>query len=145
VSFKGWRLCVFPLAGMRGFERGKTDYLLLWLQGLAGQRSVRAGLGGLRALPRLHAAPPLLRPTVIVNGRRLTLPLRMECGQALTSEGPGGVRFWPGGMQPGQTLETATTALTLAPGENRVEFTADAAEGYPGDVNVLLYRLYPLP
>ena len=145
VSFKGWRLCVFSLPETHAFDRSKTDCLLLWLQGLAGQTTVRAGLGGLRALPRLHAAPPLVRPAVIVNGRRLTLDIRLQCGQALTSEGPGGVRFWPGGMQPGQTLAAATAALTLAPGENRVEFTADAVEGYPGDVNVLFYRLCPLP
>jgi hypothetical protein len=34
--------------------------------------------------------------------------------------------------------------MMLPPGENRVIFSADTDGGYPGDVNVLLYRLEPL-
>jgi len=52
--------------------------------------------------------------------------------------------FWPGGMQPGQPLDVAATALMLAPGDNQITFTADTAAGYPGDVNVLLNRLGPM-
>jgi hypothetical protein len=32
----------------------------------------------------------------------------------------------------------------LAPGDNRILFSADTTAGYPGDVNVLVYRLVPL-
>jgi len=145
MSFKGWRLCVFPTGEIHNLDWSKISFLLLRLQGLAGRTSVQVGLGELRALGRLHPAPSLVRPAVTLNGHRVAFPVRLQCGQALTSEGPGGVRFWPGGMQPGQPLDVDTTTLMLAPGDNQITFTADAAEGFPGDVNVLLYRLGPLP
>jgi hypothetical protein len=52
--------------------------------------------------------------------------------------------FWPGGMKPGQSIDVQSATLMLQPGENRITFSADQAKGYPGDVNVLLYRLAPL-
>jgi hypothetical protein len=105
---------------------------------------VQVGLDGLRALPELHPAPSLTQPVVQVNGRSVPFPVQLHSGQALTSEGPGGVRFWPAGMQPGVPVAVATTVLTLQPGENRITFSADTVHGYPGDVNVLFYRLWPL-
>jgi hypothetical protein len=144
VSFKGWRLCVFPTADAKGIDWSKTDSLLLRLQGLAGGTSVRVGVSGLRALPELRAAPALVHPSVTVNGHAAIFPVRMLSGQALTSEGPDGVRFWPGGMHPSQAINVSGGVLMLAPGENQILFTADTAAGYPGDVNVLVYRLVPL-
>jgi hypothetical protein len=47
-------------------------------------------------------------------------------------------------MKPGRTIDVASHALVLQPGENRVTFSAENAEGFPGDVNVLYYRLKPL-
>jgi hypothetical protein len=46
-------------------------------------------------------------------------------------------------MKPGQDLEVATAALRLEPGENTVAFSHNAGE-FPGDVSVLLYRLWPM-
>jgi hypothetical protein len=68
----------------------------------------------------------------------------LKSGQALTSEGPGGVKFWPGGMQAGQPVDVSTEALMLQPGENRITFSAEEGGAYPGDANLLLYRLGPL-
>jgi hypothetical protein len=144
VSFKGWRLCVFPTAAAKGIDWSKTDSLLLRLQGLAGATAVRVGLSGLRALPELRDAPPLVQPSLAVNGRAAAFPVRVLSGQALTSEGPDGARFWPGGMRPGQAVDVSPAALMLAPGDNRILFSADTTAGYPGDVNVLVYRLVPL-
>ena len=62
----------------------------------------------------------------------------------MTNEGPGGTRFWPGGMKPGHPIGLSTDVLMLQHGENRVTFSAETAEGYPGDVNLLFYRLGPL-
>ena len=144
VSFRGWRLCVFRTADVPGFDWSKTDYLLLWLQGMAGNTSVQVRLDDLRALPELHPAPPLAQPVVQINGQTVRFPLRLQSGQALTGNGLEGTRFWPGGMQPGEPVAVPTAALMLQPGENRVTVTADTAAGYPGDVNVLFYRLWPL-
>jgi hypothetical protein len=78
-----------------------------------------------------------------VNGQRAVFPVEVKPGQAVTSEGPGGAKFWPGGMQPGQALDVPTQGLQLRPGENMVTFS-HAGEAFPGDVRVLLYRLWPL-
>lgn len=145
VSFKGWRLCVFRKGeSPPGFDWSKVDSVIFRLQGLAGGVAAKVRLDDFRALPTLHPAPPLSQPAVEVNGRRVRFPVQIEAGQALTSEGPGGVRFWPGGMKPGQPIEVSTTTLTLQPGKNRITFSAETKEGYPGDVNLLFYRLGPL-
>ena len=47
-------------------------------------------------------------------------------------------------MQSSQPIDVSTAVMMLPPGENRVIFSADADGGYPGDVNVLLYRLGPM-
>lgn len=144
ISFQGWRLCVFRKAEAAGFDWSKTECLVARIEGMAGGVSVRVGLDDLRALPELHPMPALAQPTVQVNGRSLQFPLQLQSGQALTSAGPGGVEFWPGGMQAGQRVAVSTEVLMLQPGENRVTFSADPAQPYPGDVNVLLNRLWPM-
>lgn len=87
--------------------------------------------------------PPLAQPAVEINGRTVRFPVQLQPGQAVTSEGPGGVRFWPGGMNPGLPVAAPTDVLVLKPGENRISFSAGTAEGFPDDVNVLFYRLGP--
>lgn len=144
VSFQGWRLCVFRTSAAAGFDWSKTEHLMVWLQGLAGNSSYRVRLDELRGLPELHAAPPLVQPALEVNGQTVAFPVRLDSLQAVTAEGPGGIRFWPGGMQPSQAVDVSSAVLTLQPGENRITFSADATAGYPGDINVLLYRMWPL-
>jgi hypothetical protein len=87
---------------------------------------------------------PLSQPSVQINGRTVRFPVQLHSGQALTCEGPGGVRFWPGGMQPGQKIDVSTDVLMLHPGKNQITFSAEGAKAYSGDVNLLLYRLEPL-
>jgi len=144
ISFKGWRLCVFRMSEAAGVDWSKTDHLLLWLQGLAGNVAVQVRLDDLRVLPEIHSAPVLALPTLEVNGKTIEFPIRLKPGQALASEGPADVRFYAGGMQPSQPIDVSTAVMMLSPGENRVIFSADADGGYPGDVNVLLYRLGPM-
>jgi hypothetical protein len=145
VSFAGWRLCVFRTSAAAGFDWSKTDHLLVSLQDLAGDTTFQVRLDDLRGLPELHPAPLLVQPAVQVNGQIVTLPVRLDSMQALTAEGPAGIRFWPGGMQPSQPVNASSAVLMLQPGGNRVTFTADATAGYPGDINVLFYRMWPMP
>lgn len=144
VSFSGWRLCVFRTSEAAGFDWSKTERLLVWLQGLAGGTSFQVRLDDLRGLPGLHPAPLLVQPAVQVNGQTVTLPVRLDSMQALTAAGPDGIRFWPGGMQPSQAVEASASVLMLQPGENRITFSADTMAAYPGDINVLLYRMWPM-
>jgi hypothetical protein len=109
------------------------------------ERSEPVPLGVEVARGSLHpAAPPVVLPELQFNGRTVQFPVRLQAGEAFTSEGPGGMWFWPGGMKPGQSIDVQSATLMLQPGENRITFSADQAKGYPGDVNVLLYRLAPL-
>ena len=117
VSFKGWRLCVFRKSETPAVDWSKADSLVFWLQGLSTGMSVKVRLDDLRAIPALHPAKPLSQPAVEVNGRTVRFPVVLKSGQALTSEGPGGVKFWPGGMQAGQPVEISTETLMLQPGE----------------------------
>ncbi len=144
VSFQGWRLCVFRTADAPAFDWSKTEYLTLRLEGMAGGSTVQVRLDDLRALPELHPAPPLVCPTVQINGKRIAFPRQLQAGQALTGSGLEEARFWPGGMKPGEPVPVPIDTLVLQPGKNRVTVTADTAAGYPGDVNVLFYRLSPL-
>jgi len=144
INFTGWRLCVFPMTDISGFDWSKTEYLLFYFNNIFTKSSVEVRFDDLRALPTLRPMPLLVNPAVDINGQRITFPLRLDRGQAVTCQGPGGVTFWPGGMKPGQPLSLSTTALSLKPGENKVLFSADTPDGFPGDVNVLLYRLWPL-
>jgi hypothetical protein len=144
ISFKGWRLCVFRMSESAGFDWSQTDHLVLWLQNIAANVTAQVRLDDLRAIPKVHPAPVLALPALEVNGKTVEFPIRLESGQALASEGPAGLRFFPGGMQPSQPIDVSTAVMMLQPGENRVIFTADTTGGYPGDVNVLLYRLGPM-
>ena len=144
ITFKGWRLCVFRTSEAAGFDWSKTEHLLLRLQGLAANVAFQVRLDDLRVLPEIHSAPVLTLPALEVNDRKVEFPIRLKCGQALASEGPAVVRFFPGGMQPSRPVDVSTAVLTLPPGENRIVFSADTDGGYPGDVNVLLYRLGPM-
>lgn len=144
VSFAGWRLCVFRTSAAAGFDWSKTEHLLVWLQDMAGGTSFRVRLDDLRGLPELHPAPLLVQPAVEVNGQTVQLPVRLDGMQAVTAEGRDGIRFWPGGMHASQLVDGSAAVLLLRPGENRITFSADTTAGYPGDVNVLLYRMWPM-
>lgn len=154
LGFQGWRLCIFPTASAPGLDWAKISNLLISVQRMAGGVTVRVGLDGLRGLPKRQPAPPLVQPAIEVNGTPVPFPVRLNSMQAVTSEGPGGTRFWPGGMQAGEDVRAVWSGLLLQPGENRIVFSADAREEdpgasigsveYPGDVNVLLYRMWPM-
>jgi hypothetical protein len=145
ISFKGWRLCVFRKEeSPAGFDWSKIDSVIFRLQELSSGISAKVRLDDFRALPALHPAATLSHPAVQVNGQVVRFPVRLGAGQALTNEAPGGTRFWPGGMKPGHPIGLSTDVLMLQHGENRVTFSAETAEGYPGDVNLLFYRLGPL-
>ena len=101
-------------------------------------------LDDVRALRALNLVTTFGEAVLRVNGQDVQFPVRLEQGQALTAEGPGGVKLWPRGMRPGQALETATAALQLKPGDNTVTFSCDPPDEFPGDLNVLLYRLWPM-
>ncbi len=87
---------------------------------------------------------PLGQPIITVNGQAVIFPVSMAGSQALTSEGPGGVMLWPGGMAPGQKVAVSTAPLRLKPGENTVTFSTTTPDAFPGAVRVLLYRVWPM-
>ena len=83
---------------------------------------------------------PLLR----INGVDVPLAVSFTAGEALGYEGEGGVRLWPGGMAPAQAVATPAGAFTLPPGANRIELGWSDAPQFPGNLSVVLYRVWPL-
>lgn len=83
---------------------------------------------------------PLLR----VNGVQVPMPASLAPGEALCHEGVGGVKLWPGGMAPAQAIQVPLGALALRPGANRVELLWIDATQFPGNLAVLLYRVWPV-
>ena len=143
INFTGWSLHTFALP-TEGFDASQVEYLLLYFNDIPTRASVQVRFDDLRALTGLAAESTLQDPVLGVNGRRVAFPVELQPGQALTSEGPGGVTFWPGGMAPGRELDVETGALQLRPGENTIEFSCGSPEGFPGDVALLLYRMWPM-
>ncbi len=143
VNFKGWRLLTFPLpAG--GVDLSKIEYLLFYFNGVSPNSSVKVMIDGLKALPKLNVLSDIHDPIVRLNGRDIRFPITLSGGEALTNEGPDGIKHWPGGMNPSRSVDLSNAPLQLQPGENRIEFTCDQPERFPGDVQVLLYRMWPM-
>jgi hypothetical protein len=143
INFKGWRLLTFPFPDKADYDWSKTDYLLFYFNGIPAATAVRVRFGQLRMLHELRPPVPG-KPALIVNGKRTVFPTNLERGQALTSEGPGGVKLWPGGMKPGRNLDLTGSMLRLNTGNNKINFSWNAAKDFPGDVKVLLYQMWPI-
>ena len=144
MSYKGWRLHVFPLADAPKFDWASVDYLLFYFNSIPAQASVRVRFDDLRALPALLPLRPLSTPSFAIGAARVAYDVTLQPRQGLTDEGPGGVRFWPGSMQPSAPVTVTGAALELQPGVNTVTFSCDTSQGFPAGVQVLLYRLWPL-
>lgn len=143
IGFHGWRLCTYRITEGPKLDWSKIAGLELRVQSLPAGMATELRIDDLRALPEVHAAGPLVAPSIEVNGRRVTLGASMAAGQGLSADRPTGIQLWTAGMRPGQPLDADLSALVLQPGENRITFSAGSA-GYSGDVTVLVSRFWPL-
>ncbi|MBI2302283.1 MAG: hypothetical protein HYU66_25550 [Armatimonadetes bacterium] len=141
ISFKGWRLLVFPLPAA-GFDPGAVEYLLFYFNNLKAGAQFELAFDSVRVLPPARPPDPMDDLAVTLNGRRIALPAALGQRQALTAEGPQGATLWPGGMQPGRKLAIPAGDFALQPGDNAVTLTGGT--GFAGDLTVLLYRLWPM-
>jgi len=141
IDFEGWSLHTFPLQG-EGFDASQVEYLLFYFNNITRRESVAILIDDVRALPDLNAATGVHSPAVVVNGERTEFPTTLEAGQALTCTRADGAMLWPVGMEPGRPVDVDISALRLQPGDNTVVF--EAAGAFPGDVSVLLYRMWPV-
>ena len=144
ITFKGWRKQVFPTAGFGNFDWSKVEYMLFYFNGIPANASVEVKLDDIRALPTLLSAPEMGKLGLSINGKEVTFPNVLEPGQAITCEGPAGNTFWPGGMVKGQSLQLPDRPFQLRRGKNRITLTSTPPEGFAGDVQVLLYRMWPM-
>lgn len=144
VDFTGWRLHTFTFPTTGGFDWTKVEYFLVYFNGLPSGDPVKVTLDDLRVVPAV--TPPNMAggPGIRVNGRRVTFDVALNPGDSLTHEGLGTAMLWPRGMAPGKPLNVRGLPLVLQPGENKVEFTWAPPAAFPGGVDVVLYRLWPL-
>ncbi|MGD9498460.1 MAG: hypothetical protein AB7Y46_19355 [Armatimonadota bacterium] len=141
IDFSGWSLHTFPLQG-QNFDASGVEYLLFYFNNIPARQAVSILIDEVRALPDLSAGASLQRPALVVNGIRTQFPVTLEAGQALTTNPAEGTMLWPVGMQAGQPVQADLSALRLQPGENTVVLEADGQ--FPGDVSVLVYRMWEL-
>ena len=97
----------------------------------------------MRLVPELHEPPEAGHPVLTVNGRAVALP-DLRLGQAISHEGVGGIKHWPGGFKQAEVAKTPVTELLLQPGANKVTLTWSNPATFPGSVNVLLYRVWEM-
>ena len=142
MNHTGWKLHFFPLpAG--GFDWSKVAYFLLYFNGIPVGKSVDVTIDDVKLLPELHEPAGTGGPTLTVNGRSIPLP-DLPLGQALTHEGVGGIKLWPGGMTPAVPQKMPTTGLELPPGESKVTIGWSDPAAFPGNLHALVYRVWEM-
>ena len=143
IDFSGWRLLRFPMAEARDFDWQQVEYAIFYFNDLPAQATCTLKLDDLRALPTA-GKPVLLRgTTLLVNYKRIPLPLDLGPGEALAIDGRGVATVWRDGKQPGRPVPIPGGAVLLQPGANRLELTCDATQGAPDDVSVRVIPLGP--
>ena len=141
VDFSGWSLHTFPLVPGSGFDPSQIEYMVMCLNNISRGATVRLMIDDVRAIPDTAETMNLVNPTLVVNGRRVELPVTLEPGQAVSFDGPSGATFWPVGMVAGEAVSVASEAFDLIEGDNTV--VLEAAGEFPGDVSVILHRMWP--
>ena len=144
INFKGWNLYTFPFPTGGSFDRSQIEYLLFYFNGMPAGAAVSLKLDSVRALPSANPQARPGAPTIDLNGKQVVFPAALEPGQAITNEGIGLTTLWPGGMKPGRPLAVTGLPLRLQPGDNQVTLAWEPREAFPGAVQVLFYRLWPL-
>jgi hypothetical protein len=86
-DYTGWRYHQLPRPGKDAIDYGDVRSLLLYYNGLPGERTVTCGVDDIRALPALDKLE-LTDPWVEVDGRRFNWPGALREGEYL--------EFWPG-------------------------------------------------
>ena len=143
INYQGWKLHCFPLP-TSGFDWTKVEYMLCYFNSLQPGKTAAVKIGPVKLLAKLSSPPEQGQPVLAVNGRRVALPVSLKLGQALTHEGLGAVKLWPGGMALAQPVQAATQTLQLRPGANEVKLLWSDPAQFPGNLQVLLYRVWPL-
>lgn len=142
VDFNGWSLHTFPLEESGGFDASRVEYLVMCLNQISRGATVRLMLDDVRAIPDTSGMMNLVNPALVVNGERVEFPVTLEPGQAVSYDGPDGAAYWPVGMEPGEPIEVDDGAFRLNVGENVISLEAGGA--FPGDVHVILHRMWPV-
>ncbi len=143
INFTNWRLVSFDLP-QSGFDASRVEYLLFYFNNIPEKMKVEVRFDDVKLLKALQPPGAIGRPVLEINGRAVEFPVELSAKQAITVAGPDGVKLWPGGMAASKSLKLQPDAFRLKPGENKVTFTTSQPKTYPGDVQVLLYRLWPM-
>jgi len=142
INFAGWSLFTMPFPAEAQFDRSQVEFLLFFFNNIPTNSEVQVRLAGVRALPNMSGGDALDQPALVINGRRTVFPVTLQPGDAVTCDGPDGAAFWRPGMKPGEVLNVF--GPTLQPGENTVTLEVADPAKYPGNVNVILYRAWPM-
>jgi hypothetical protein len=144
MNYEGWRLHVFPLPPQSGFDWSQVAYLLLYFNGIPPGATVEVVVDDLKLLPKISEPVEEGQPVITINGKQTVFPCALPLNTAISYEGFGSVKFWPGGFKPGQVLTVPPSSLQLRPGPNTVTISWSKPAAFPGNLQVLLCRVWPM-
>ena len=143
ISYQGWKLHLYPLPADGAFDWTKVDYLLLYFNNIPAKQTVEVKIDDIRLLPELRKPAEVGKLVLEVNGQKTLFPLDLKPGLAMANEGLGGTKLWSGGLRPAEVVKGPAT-FTLPPGENKITVSWDDPAAYPGNLQVLFYRVWPM-
>ncbi len=143
MNYAGWRLHVFPLP-VGSFDWSKVAYLLLYFNNVAAGATVEVAVDDLKLVRQISTPTDVGQPRLLINDREVALNTSLPPNGTLSYEGFGKVNLWPGGFAPAQPLAVAAEELQLRPGPNTVTLSWTKPEAFPGNLQVLLCRMWPL-
>ncbi|MEN6305202.1 MAG: carbohydrate binding domain-containing protein [Armatimonadia bacterium] len=143
MSYQGWKLHLYPLPADGAFDWTKVDYLLLYFNNIPAKQTVEVKIDDIRLLPELRKPAEVGKLILEVNGQKTLFPLDLKPGLAMANEGLGGTKLWSGGLRPAEVVKGPAT-FALPPGETKITLSWDDPAAYPGNLQVLFYRVWPM-
>ena len=140
LDYSGWKLHFFDITKAGNINKKNIRYLAMTLKNIPPRtRYFRCMIAGVKALPGVKP-PALNNMQLVINGKVLKLPGKLEAGCSLTADPQGNYTMWQGGMKPGKVFNIPGNAVKLDPGSNKIEFRFDKAASGAG----VYVRVIPL-
>ncbi len=103
----------------------KINKLQLWYNNLPSGKEVNCSLGPVKALPLVSSA--IYNPAVIINGQKLTIPVKMESGMCLEFASADNCRLYGPRGELLQEIKTGIPVPMMKEGENKISFECEGS------------------
>ncbi|MPM77176.1 hypothetical protein SDC9_124176 [bioreactor metagenome] len=120
-DFTNWQLFIFDISNAKDIDWSSIVRQTFTIKNIPPKTSARCRMGGVKALPGVNP-PAISDMELLVNGKSIKFPGKLEVGESLTTDSLGHCTVWPGGMKAGKTFALPQSIVELTPGPNKVEF-----------------------